>query len=184
MYQNSKILYYCQIFNYWLGTQLDANGSSGSACSPIDWPQLLMIFFSILANCIAGQYPDPSNTDNCIPCNVGYYKPTAGAMLCTQCSPGFSTASTGSDSADLCHGMFIFLVTVFFAVYHTVLYACFYFYSFLRCWNVPRPEWHQQLHPLRCWILQGCIWRCSLYSVCCWLLYGNYRKQLRRPMLW
>ena len=32
MYQNSKTPCYGKIFNYWQGTQLAANGSTGSAC--------------------------------------------------------------------------------------------------------------------------------------------------------
>ena len=70
--------------------------------------QILLVcelFFSV--ECQPGEYPNASDTTQCIPCEIGFYKDVAGAMNCTQCQPNFSTVETGSNDTLLCHGKLI-----------------------------------------------------------------------------
>ena len=61
-----------------------------------------MICFPV--ECPPGEYPNASDTTQCIPCEIGSYKDVAGAMNCTACQPNFSTVETGSNDTLLCHG--------------------------------------------------------------------------------
>ena len=64
--------------------------------------------FLFLVECQPGEYPNASDTTQCVPCEIGFYKDQVGAMNCTQCQAGFSTVEPGSNDTLLCHGKFMF----------------------------------------------------------------------------
>lgn len=58
--------------------------------------------------CPPGEFPNASDTTQCIPCDRGSYKDVAGAMNCTECPANFGTVDMGSNDTLLCHGKLIF----------------------------------------------------------------------------
>ena len=85
----------------------------------------------LAADCLAGQYPDPSDTSSCVPCAVGFYKASSGAAACTQCDVGLSTAATGSNSADLCHGKYNLTIFSYILSTSTSFYLLIHSYNFI-----------------------------------------------------
>ena len=86
----------------------------------------MWIVFSV--ECQPGEYPNASDTTQCIPCEIGFYKDVAGAMNCTQCQPNFSTVETGSNDTLLCHGKLISkpLLVSFVGSKHQQQKQCFF----------------------------------------------------------
>ena len=78
-----------------------------------------MLLFAFV-ECSPGYMRD-ADTSDCVACPVGTYSDTADASSCTSCPEGTTTGSTGSGTAYLCFGKILFVASLVFSLFQTII---------------------------------------------------------------